>query len=132
MSFSTRVNICTWFTSEGFIFIVLWYVLLYLLTISSNSSILKSYTYKFYNVLINLVATTDFSSLCVEYISISFFSNYDFIDLLQNSLPLSTRILFRLWSDSFKMFWKALAILILFFIFPSNGPCIFAININYT
>ena len=40
---------------------------------------LKSF---FFKVLINLLATTDFSSLCVEYSSISFFSSHDFIDLL--------------------------------------------------
>ena len=42
----------------------------------------------------NLSAAIDFLSLCVEYISISPFSGHDFIDLLQNSLPLSTHILF--------------------------------------
>ena len=30
------------------------------------------------------------SALCVEYISVSLSCNHDFIDLLQNSLPLST------------------------------------------
>ena len=30
---------------------------------------------------INLSAITDFSSLCVEYISIAFLSNHNFIDL---------------------------------------------------
>ena len=39
-----------------------------------------------FKVLINLSATTDFPSLSVKYISIAFFSNHDFIDLLQNSL----------------------------------------------
>ena len=42
----------------------------------------------------NLSAAIDFLSLCVEYISISPFSGHDFIDLLQNSLPLATHILF--------------------------------------
>ena len=62
------------FTSRGFILVVLWCVLLYLLTKSSNLTIytfviLKSYTYKFYlfNFLINLPAATDFPPLCVEY-----------------------------------------------------------------
>ena len=36
----------------------------------------------FFKVLINLSATTDFSSLCVEYISISLSCNHDFTDLL--------------------------------------------------
>ena len=36
----------------------------------------------FLYVLINLSSTTDFPSFCIEYISISFFSNHDFIELL--------------------------------------------------
>ena len=55
-----------------FILIILWYVLLYLLTISTNLSI-----YTFFDIevmylwifLMNLSAATDFPSLCVEYIS---------------------------------------------------------------
>ena len=78
------------FTSTVFILIVLWYVLLYLLTISSNLSIytfliLKSCIYKFCFLrffLINLSAAKDFLSLCIECNSIAFFSNHDFIDLL--------------------------------------------------
>ena len=42
----------------------------------------------------NLSAAKDFLSLCVEYISISPFSGHDFIDLLQNSQPLSTYLAF--------------------------------------
>ena len=38
----------------------------------------------------NLSAVTDFPSLLIDYISISFYYNHDFIDLLQNSLPLFT------------------------------------------
>ena len=48
----------------------------------------------------NLSATTDFPSLCNEYISLSFFSNHNLIDLLKNSLSLSTHILFGLRFDS--------------------------------
>ena len=71
----------------------------------------------------NLSATTDFVSLCVKYIYIALFSNH----LLQNSLPLSTHILFglyhldlryvydvfdRTWRfDSSKNVWKTLEIL---------------------
>ena len=44
----------------------------------------------------NLSATTDFPSLCDEYISKAFFSSHDFIDLSKNSLPLYTHILFGL------------------------------------
>ena len=35
----------------------------------------------------NLSATTDFTPLCIEYISMTFFS-HDLVDLLQNSLCL--------------------------------------------
>ena len=35
-----------------------------------------------FKALMNLSATTDFPSLCVEHISMSFFSSHDFIDLL--------------------------------------------------
>ena len=38
-------------------------------------------------VLMNLSATTDFTPLCIEYISMTFFS-HDLVDLLQNSLCL--------------------------------------------
>ena len=65
----------------------------------------------------NLSETTDFTSLYVEYIFIPFFSNHDFIDLLLNSLPLSTHILFGFPLDSFKSFWKALVIVIPFLSF---------------
>ena len=65
-------------TSTGFMLIVLWYVLLYSFTISSN---LLIYTFFYievtyfqilvFKVLINFSATTDFPSLCIKYISIS-------------------------------------------------------------
>ena len=71
------------------ILIVLLHMLLYLLTISSNLliymffdiEVIYSYILLF-KVLINLSATADFPSLCVEYISISFFSSHDKIGLL--------------------------------------------------
>ena len=51
-------------TSTGFILIVLWYVLLYLSTISCNLSIFwywgKVFIIFFFKVLTNLSATTDF------------------------------------------------------------------------
>ena len=68
------------FTSTGFYLIVLWSVLLWLLTISSNLSIHIFSWYwcfvfinLFFKVLINFSAITDVPSLCVECISISFF-----------------------------------------------------------
>ena len=77
------------FTSTGVILMVLWYVLLYLLTMTST---LSMYTYfdievmylwiLLCKVLTNFYVTTDFSSLCVKYISIAFCSTHDFIDLL--------------------------------------------------
>ena len=71
----------------------------------------------FLKALLNLSATTDFPSLCVEYISMSFLTSHDFIDLLWNLLPLSTHILFGLGFYSCKIFWKALVIIIPFLSF---------------
>ena len=85
----------------------------------------------FLKVLINLLATTNVSSLCVEYISIVFLSSHGFIDLLYNLLPFSTHILFGLWLDSSEIFWKALVIIMPYFIFQSNNACIFTENIKY-
>ena len=89
INFFTRVNIYVWFRSRGFTFLALWYVLLYLFTMSLNISINTFFDIEamyfyilFFKVLINLSATTNFSSLFVEYISIAFFSNNRFIDLL--------------------------------------------------
>ena len=67
------------FPSTGFILIVLWYVLLYLLTISSNLSI-----YRFFETevkYLNFSAITDFPSLCVECTSTLLFYNHDFTDI---------------------------------------------------
>ena len=68
------------FISTGFYLIVLWSVLLWLLTISSNLPIHIFSWYwclvfinLFFKVLINFSTITDVPSLCVEYISISFF-----------------------------------------------------------
>ena len=52
----------------------------------------------------DLSVTTDFPSLCVKYISISVFSKIDFIDILQNSLPMSTHVLYGLRVGSSKIF----------------------------
>ena len=46
----------------------------------------------FFKVLMNLSSITDFPSLSVECIPIEFFSSNDIIDLLQNSLHLSTHV----------------------------------------
>ena len=48
----------------------------------------------FYKVLINLSATTDFSSFCIEHIALLLSCKDDVIGLLQNPLSLSTHILF--------------------------------------
>ena len=61
-----------------------------------------------YFIYFNLLATTDFFSLSVEYISVLWSCNQDFIDMLQNSLPLSTHILFGLRPDLSNIFWKKL------------------------
>ena len=71
--------------------------------------ILKSCTYKFYFLgywwIFQLM---NFSLLCFEYISMSFLSSHDLIDVLQNSLPLWFDILFGLHFDLSKMFWKVI------------------------
>ena len=51
-----------------------------------------------------LSATTDFPSLCIENISMSFFASHNFIDLLQDLLPLSTNISFGFQFDSSDIF----------------------------
>ena len=100
----------------GLILIMLWYVLLYLL----HYHLIYQYTQLlFFKVLINLSAITyfsltDFPSLCVGHSFISLFCKTDFIDQLQNSLPLSIHLLFGFRIDSFKIVWKALVIVALF------------------
>ena len=79
------------------------------------------YNFFFFKILINLSATTDFSPLYVEYISILLLCKNDFIDLLSILLPLSTHILFVLWLDSFKIFWKALVIVMPFLSFKGTS-----------
>ena len=59
----------------------------------------------------------DLRSLRVEYISMSLYCNHGFTDLLQNSFPLSTHILFVLRLDSSKTLVKALVISIPFLSF---------------
>ena len=100
----------------GLILIILWYALLYLL----HYHLIYQYTQLlFFKVLINLSAITyfsltDFPSLCVGHSFISLFFKTDFIDQLQNSLPLTIHLLFGFWIDSFKIVWKALVIVALF------------------
>ena len=65
----------------------------------------------------NHSAATDFPSLCVQYIAISFFLTINFVDILQNPLSLWTHILFGLWFDLSKTFWKELVIVIPFLSF---------------
>ena len=65
----------------------------------------------------NLSATADFPSLCAEYISIAFFLTKTSLIYYEIQFPLSTHIIFALSFDSFKTFWKTLAIVILFLSF---------------
>ena len=110
-------------TSTGFILIVLWYVLFYSFIISSNLSIYTFFDTEVmylqilvFKVLMNLSAATDFPYLCIEYISISLSFSH-FYELLWNSLTLSTHVLFGFLLDFFKIFWKALVIVIPFLSF---------------
>ena len=82
-----------------------------------------------FKLLINLSATTNFFSLCAEYISISLFSNHDFIDQLQTSLPLSTNILFNLRLGSSKNL-ELVSYCHTFSVFGSNKTCISTKNIG--
>ena len=67
--------------------------------------------------MINLSAATDFPLLCVEYTSILLLCNHEFIDLLQNSPPWSTLILFGLWPNASKILWETLVIVTPFLFF---------------
>ena len=133
-----EISICMLeITSTGFILIVLWCILLYWLTVLSNLSIntffdteVISLWILLFKVLIKLPATTDFPSLSFECISLSFSSYQVLIDLLWNSVPLSTHILFGLRTSSSNIFWEALVTIIPFFLFQRNNPNKFTININ--
>ena len=78
----------------------------------------------------NLSATTNFPSQCGEYISISLSCNPDFIDLLKNSFPLSTLILFGLRLNSSYIFLKALVIVIPFLSFKGKTHAYLSIGIH--
>ena len=72
------------FTSASFFLMVLWDMVLYLWTMSSNLSIYTFFDIEvlyYIFVLINLSARTDFPPLCVEYSSILLCWKNDFIDL---------------------------------------------------
>ena len=125
------------FTSTRFLLMFLWDIFFYSLTISSNLSIntffdigVEYLEILFFKILMNLLATTDFVSLCVSYISVLFSRSYDLIGLLWNSQPLFNHILFSLRLESFKKLWKALIIIKLFL--QRNSPHISNINISKT
>ena len=65
----------------------------------------------FSKILIYLSTIIDFSSLCIEFISISLSCNHDFIDLLWNSLPFPTHICFGLWLEFLKTLVTAIPVL---------------------
>ena len=60
-------------------YIYLLYHLIYEYKLETEVMYLQIFSFM---VLMNLSATTDFPSLCTEYISISFFYNHDLIELL--------------------------------------------------
>ena len=72
--------------------------------------------------VLNVSATMDFPSLCVKYISISLSCNHDFINLLENVLPLSTKILFGVRSDSSNISLKTLVIVIISLFLKGSAP----------
>ena len=125
------------FTSTRFLLMFLWDIFFYSLTISSNLSIntffdigVEYLEILFFKILMNLLATTDFVSLCISYISVLFSRSYDLIGLLWNSQPLFNHILFSLRLESFKKLWKALIIIKPFL--QRNSPHISNINISKT
>ena len=86
----------------------------------------------FFKVLINLSAATDFPSLCVDCTSISLSCNHNFIDLLQNLLPLSTHILLGLHMALLKTFRKALVTAITFLSFKgTTHACLLKISMTH-
>ena len=82
--FYIKVNIYPWLqqAQKGIILFALWYVLLYLLTMSSNLSIYTCFHIEFiyleillFKVLLNLSATTDFPAL-LAYVLKTFLHHY--------------------------------------------------------
>ena len=103
----TRVNICAWLYINRFNSNYALICIFVFITLSSNLSIYTSSAITYFSL-------TDFPSLCVGHSFISLFYKTDFIDLLQNSLPLSIHLLLGFRLDSFKIVWKALVIVVLF------------------
>ena len=103
----TRVNICAWLYINRFNSNYALICIFVFITLSSNLSIYTSSAITHFSL-------TDFPSLCVGHSFISLFCKTDFIDLLQNSLPLSIHLLLGFRLDSFKIVWKALVIVVLF------------------
>ena len=124
------------FASTGFILVVLWYVLFYLLTMSSNLSANTFFWYwsyffeKFiFQVLWNYSPGTDFPSLWAECISLSL--SCIMISLIYCKmhclyLPMSYFVCVLMHLQ----FLKSIDNFNTFFIFQKKDPCIFTINMN--
>ena len=124
------------FASTGFILVVLWYVLFYLLTMSSNLSAKTFFWYwsyffeKFiFQVLWNYSPGTDFPSFWVECISLSLSCImisliYCKMHCLYLPMPYFVCVLMHL------KFLKSIDNCNTFFIFRKKDPCIFTINMN--
>ena len=85
------VNICVWFYvnrfhfNENFNYHDMYcyiYLLYYLIYQYTHFLKLRSCIYKSFEVLKNISATTDFPSLCMEYFSVEFILNHDFINFI--------------------------------------------------
>ena len=123
------------FTSTGFILMVLWYVLLYSLAISSNLHICWYRGHIFVNFVLQ-DSNKSFSNNRFFFI-ICWIHLYIIILKARFHLPIVKFVTFIypyfVWFglDSSKTFWKALVVLIhTFFVFQSNN--IFTINTNKT
>ena len=121
-------------TSGGFISIVLWYLLFYLLTISANLLIYTFFNVEviclqilFFKVLINLSETTDFPLHFYIIILQQWFHWYN-VKLTLFFYPYFVRFAAWLIQNLLVSINNCDA----FFVFQMNNPCIFTININNT
>ena len=122
---SLKVICVTDFTSTGLILIFLWYVLLYIFPLSSNLLIYSFFDIEviylwisFFMVLINFLGTTNFPSLCIDYISI--------VKLTAFICPCFVWV--AIWF--FSIFLKSISNCNTYFIFQTNNACVFTGNIK--
>ena len=121
----TKSNLCNWFYINRVDFNFLWYVLLYIFPLSSNLLIYSFFDIEviylwisFFMVLINFLGTTNFPSLCIDYISIA--------KLTAFICPCFVWV--AIWF--FSIFLKSISNCNTYFIFQTNNACVFTGNIK--